>query len=102
MIHDLFVWLVATFIIGPVQAELAGKLQAVQAPAAVMRQVEACVVSGAPALINRATSDPFWGITTTISVAAGLTDAESVLAGTSPQCAAAIGAVRPLMDGPEA
>lgn len=101
MIHDLFAWLLATFVIGPVQAELASKLQAVQAPAAVMQQVQACVMTGTPALVSRATSDPFWGITTTISVAAGIVDAQSVLAGTSPQCAAAIGAVKPLMEGPE-
>ena len=102
MIHDLFAWLLATFVIGPVQAELSSKMQAVKAPAAIMQQVQDCVVNGTPALIARATGDPFWGITTTISVVAGLTDAEAVLAGTSPQCAAAIGAVKPLLDMPEA
>jgi predicted ABC-type sugar transport system permease subunit len=102
MIHDLFAWLLATFVIGPVQAELATKMQAVKAPAAIMQQVQDCVVNGTPALIARAVEDPFWGITTTISVVAGLTDAEAVLAGTSPQCATAIGAVKPLLDMPEA
>lgn len=97
MIQDIFAWLLATFIIGPVQAELEG----VQAPAEVMQQVKACVVSGTPALVSKATSDPFWGITTTISVAAGLTEATSVLAETSPQCATAIQAVTPFLDNPQ-
>jgi hypothetical protein len=45
MIQDLFAWLLATFVIGPMQAELKG----VQAPAAVMQEIQACVVSGTPA-----------------------------------------------------
>jgi hypothetical protein len=102
MIQDLFAWLLATFVIGPVQAELTSAMQAVKAPAAVMQQVQDCVVNGTPALVARATKDPFWGITTTISVMTGIVDAQSVLAGTSPQCAAAIGAVKPLLDMPEA
>ncbi|MEY4507346.1 MAG: hypothetical protein RL297_1924 [Pseudomonadota bacterium] len=94
MIQDLFAWLLATFVIGPMQAELKG----VQAPAAVMQEIQACVVSGTPALISKATNDLFWGITTTISVATGITDATSVLANTSPQCATAVEAVKPFMD----
>ena len=94
MIQDLFAWLLATFVIGPMQAELQG----LKVPAEVMQQVQACVVSGTPALISKATNDLFWGITTTISVATGLTDATSVLANTSPQCATAIEAVKPFLD----
>lgn len=102
MIHDLFAWLLATFVIGPMQAELANKMQAAQAPAAVVQQVQACMVNGTPALVNRATSDPWWGITTTISVTAGLTDAQTVLAAASPECAAAVAAVTPFLTSPEA
>ena len=40
MIHDLFAWLLATFVIGPVQAELATKMEAVKAPAAIIQQVQ--------------------------------------------------------------
>jgi hypothetical protein len=97
VIQDLFAWLLATFVIGPMQAELQG----LKAPAEVMQQVQACVVSGTPALISKATNDLFWGITTTISVATGLTDATSVLANTSPQCATAIEAIKPFLDNPQ-
>ncbi|MCU0886053.1 MAG: hypothetical protein MUC44_14135 [Beijerinckiaceae bacterium] len=100
MIQDLFAWLLATFVIGPVQAEFANKMQAAQAPAAIISQVQGCIVSATPILINRATSDVFWGVTTTISVAAGLTDAKTVLAQASPECASAVTAVRPFLDGP--
>ncbi len=98
MIHDIFAWLLATFVIGPVQAEFASKMQAAQAPAAIVQQVQGCVVSATPILINRATSDILWGITTTISVVAGLTDPKAVLAETSPDCAAAVTAVRPFLE----
>ena len=100
MLQDLFAWLLATFVIGPVQAEFATKMQAVQAPAAIVQQIQGCVVSATPALINRATSDIWWGVTTTISVAAGLADATAVLAETSPACSAALAAVRPFLDSP--
>ena len=100
MINDLFAWLLATFVIGPVQAEFASKMQAAQAPAAIVAQVQGCVVNATPILINRASSDIFWGITTTISVAAGLTDAKTVLAETSPECATAVAAVRPFLNSP--
>lgn len=101
MIHDVFAWLLATFIIGPVQTEFASRMQAAQAPVAIVEQVQACLVSATPALIDRATGDLWWGITTTISVATGLTDAKTVLAGTSPACAAAFTAVAPLLEGPQ-
>jgi hypothetical protein len=100
MIHDLFAWLLATFVIGPVQAEFTSRMQAAQAPAAIVAQVQACVASAGPALIDRATGDPWWGITTTISVATGLSDAKAVLGATSPDCAAAVAAVRPFLESP--
>jgi len=99
MIQDLFSWLLATFVIGPVQAELSAKMQAAQAPAAIVSQVRACVVGAAPILVQRATTDPWWGITTSISVAAGLSQPTDVLAAATPDCAAAVGAVRPFLQG---
>lgn len=102
MIHDLFTWLLMTFVIGPVQAEIASKIQSAEAPAAIVQQLQACVTDGTPKLVDRATNDPWWGITTTISVATGMTSAEATLAEASPECAAAISAVRPFLAGPEA
>jgi hypothetical protein len=102
MIQDLFAWLLATFVIGPVQAELSSRMQAAQAPAAIVSQVQACVVGATPILIQRAANDPWWGVTTTISVAAGMSRATDVLAGATPACAAAVAAVRPFLEGARA
>ena len=95
MIQDLFAWLLATFVIGPVQDEIASKLQAAQVPAAIMQQAQACVVAGTPKLVERATSDPWWGVRTTIGVAVGMTNPLSIIAEALPDCAAAMVAVQP-------
>lgn len=101
MIQDIFAWLLATFVIGPVQTELANRMQAAQAPAAIVQQVQSCVVSAAPVLVERAADDVWWGVSTVISVAAGLTDAKTLLAETSPKCASAVSAVRPFLNSPQ-
>lgn len=102
VIHDFFAWLLATFVIDPVHAEITSRLQAVQVPAEIAQQMQACVMNGTPALVDRATNDIWWGISTSISVAVGLSDAQSVLATASPDCAAAIAAVKPFLAAPEA
>jgi hypothetical protein len=102
MITDLFAWLLATFVIGPVQAELADRMQNVQAPAAIVQQVQACIVEGTPKLVERAASEPWWGITTIFSVSVGLADAQTVMAEASPECAAAVAAVKPFLTEPGA
>jgi hypothetical protein len=102
LIHDLFTWLLATFVMGPAQAEFAEMMQAARAPDAIMQQVQACAAGGTPILVERAMNDPWWAITTTISVTAGLTDPQSILAEASPECAAAILAVKPFLGDPEA
>ncbi len=94
MLQDIFGWLLATFVIGPIQAEISTRMQVTQAPAAIVRQMQGCVTTATPVLVRRATDDPWWGVTTTISVAVGMTDAKTVLAETSPACAAAVTALR--------
>jgi hypothetical protein len=97
LITDLFAWLLATFVIGPVQAELADRMQSVEAPAAIVQQVQTCILEGTPKLVERAASEPWWGITTIISVSTGFADPQTVLAEASPECAAAVAAVRPFL-----
>lgn len=101
MLQEFFTWLLATFVIAPVQAEFESRMSGIEMPAAVLQQVQGCIMNGAPALVTRATEEPFWGLTTGVSVAVGLTDATSVLAGASPECAAALAAVTPLLNGAE-
>ena len=97
MITDLFAWLLATFVIGPIQAELADRMQMVEAPAAIVQQVQTCIVEGTPKLVERAASEPWWGITTVIGVSTGYADPQNVLAEASPECAAAVAAVKPFL-----
>ena len=101
MLQDFFTWLLATFVIAPVQAEFESALRGIEVPAAIVQQVQGCVTDGAPALVARAVENPWWGLTTGLGVAIGMTDATTVLAGSSPTCAAALAAVTPLLNGAE-
>jgi hypothetical protein len=104
MIHEFFSWLLATFVIGPVQTDLTQRMQDARAPIAVVQQMKTCVVSATPILVERATNDAWWGLSTTISVMTGFTDATTILAETSPSCAAAVSAAvsaaRPFVGSP--
>lgn len=101
MIQEFFTWLLATFVIAPVQAEFESRMSGIEAPAAIVQQVQGCIVNGAPALVARATEEPWWGLSTAFGVTIGWTDATAVLAGSSPECAAALAAVMPLLNGAE-
>jgi hypothetical protein len=102
MITDLFHWLLATFVIAPFQAELDQKLQAANASRAVVAQVQTCMAEATPKLVSRASGDWFWGITTAISVTAGMTRPEQLLADEVPACRPALDAIRPLLQAERA
>jgi hypothetical protein len=97
MITDLFHWLLATFVLSPIQAEIDTKLQAAQAPRAVVEQARSCLATATPQLVQRAGGDWFWGATTVISVATGLADPVQVLADEVPACRPAVDAMRPFL-----
>lgn len=99
MIQDFFAWLIATFVLAPIQAEIASKLQAAGAAPAIIRQAEACVSTAAPVLAERAGRDWVWAASTAIGAAVGVTDPKSVLVEASPACAAPVAALRPLTAG---
>lgn len=101
VVSDMIAWLLATFVITPLQAEVADKLQSVEASAGIVQQVQTCVTGGTSALIARSANEPWWAIRTVVSVSVGLADAQSVLAETSPECAAAMAALTPLLADPE-
>lgn len=102
MLSDMIAWLLATFVIAPFQAELDSRMGAIDASAAIVQQVQACLTGGPSELIARSASEPWWAISTVFSVSVGLVDAQAVLAETSPTCAAAIAALTPLLADPEA
>jgi hypothetical protein len=99
VIRDLILSLVSFFVVEPLQAELADKLAAARVPQAIVAQVSECATAATPRLADRALSDPWWGVTTTIEVWAGTTSPEAVLGAAAPSCAQALQAARPFLDG---
>jgi len=100
-IQDIFSWLLTLFVIGPLQAEFEDKLQVATVPPTILQDVQSCIATGAPALIERATNDIWWGVDTTVRVVIGFANAHDVLASATPECGAAMSAVKPFLDSPE-
>ena len=99
MIADIIAFLVATFLVAPLQSTLEDRLAAARAPAAVVRQVEACATGALPALVERAAGDPWWAVSTAFGAWTGATSPEAVLRSASPACGAAIAAAGPFLEG---
>lgn len=96
MIRDAALWLLTMFVIDPVIAQFNERMGDVRAPQAVVEQVRACAVAAPAAIADKAAGNLWWGVSTAISVAIGMTDATAALAKVVPECAAAAGAVRSL------
>jgi hypothetical protein len=79
MIADILTFLVATFLLWPLQSGLESRLAAARAPAAVVQQVEACAGVAVPALVERATADPWWAVSTGLRAWIGTASPEAVL-----------------------
>jgi hypothetical protein len=99
MFESLIAWLVATFLIGPLQSEIASRLEAGRAPAAVVQQMSDCAIAAGPALIQRAGADPVWAVSTAFGAWIGTTRPEAVLGEAAPACAPALAAARPFLQG---
>jgi hypothetical protein len=99
MINDLIHWLLATFVIAPVQADIDTKLRAASASGAVAAQVQNCMADATPALLAKAGNDWLWTTKTVISVATGVTQPEQVLSDQVPACRPAVEAIRQIKAG---
>jgi hypothetical protein len=99
MIADILAFLVATFLLWPLQSGLESRLAAARAPAAVVQQVEACAGVAVPALVERATADPWWAVSTGLRAWIGTASPEAVLRDAVPGCAPAMAAARPFLAG---
>jgi predicted secreted protein len=97
MFHDFIAWLVAVFLLGPMQAEIRQQLEAARAPTGVVQQVAECASAAAPGLLARAEADPFWVARAIIGSWVGLTTPEEVLRDAAPGCAPAMAAARPFL-----
>ena len=89
MLESFFLWLLGVFVIDPAVAEMRDRLGGIQEPAAVMEQLRSCATTAPAALAEKAAASPFWGLSTAIAVAVGITSAGSVLTEATPDCAAA-------------
>ena len=97
--QDLFAALVSFFLIEPLQAEMADKLAAARAPQAIVSNVASCIDGAAPALVQRAWSDPWWVASTSFSVWVGAASLEEVAARAVPACTPAVRAAVPFLRG---
>jgi hypothetical protein len=97
MWQELVAWLVATFLVGPLQASLNEALTAARAPAATLSLVADCAAAASPALATRAASEPVWLVQTAIGVWIGTLRPEAVLGDAAPACAPALAAARPFL-----
>jgi hypothetical protein len=98
MIADFIAWLVAVFIINPVQAEVNQTLERVGAPQQVIADMRACAAVAPAALLDKATGDLWWTATTVTLVGTGMKAPDTVLVEVVPSCAPAVAAARPFLE----
>ena len=98
MLDTTLAALVSFFLIDPLQAEMSKRLTAAGAPPTVV----ACARTATPALVDRATGDPWWAATTAVGIWLGSTKPDAVLVEAAPACAPAIDAARPFLTARQA
>ncbi len=100
--QDLLAALISFFVIQPLHDKVTEKLAAARAPRAIIAQVAGCAQAATPVVVERATSDPWWAVSTIVQVWIGTAKPENILADTAPVCRSAIEAARPFLAGTEA
>jgi hypothetical protein len=97
--HDLIAALFSFLLVEPLQGELDRYLTEAKVPVALISQVKDCAQTAAPAIIERATNDPGWAVTSIFNVWYGSAHPEKVLIEAAPNCTTAVEAVRPFLTG---
>ena len=90
MISNLLASLFATFALGPLQAEIERHAAAAGQPVEIVRRSQACLSSEVPALVQRASDDTFWTISTVIGLSTGWSSPADLLDKSNPDCAPVI------------
>ena len=88
--ENLIASLIAMFSVEPLQADLAEKLRVAKAPQAIVADVSSCARDAAPAIVERATSDPWWAVSATFGVWTGMARPGELLVEAAPRCASAV------------
>lgn len=86
MIGEFVAWIFAIFVVDPIQAEVVTRLEQVKAPVAVVSQVNACLASTGPALLDRAANDFWWAGSTVVSLTTGFSTPAELLDAANPAC----------------
>jgi hypothetical protein len=86
MIGDFFSWLFTIFVVDPVGAEVALRLEQAKAPVAVVSQVNDCLRTTGAAMLDRAGNDAWWAVATAVSVTTGQTGMAELLDAANPAC----------------
>ena len=97
MLDTTLAALVSFFLIDPLQAEISKRLEADGAPPTIVADIASCARTATPALVERATGDPWWAAATAVGIWLGSTKPDVVLAEAAPVCAPAIDAARPFL-----
>lgn len=86
MIGEFVASLFASFVVEPVQAGLRERLEEARAPVEVVSQASDCLGTTGPVLLARAGEEPWWAVTTIVSVAVGWQTAAELLDAGNPAC----------------
>lgn len=100
--QEIIAALISFFLVQPLQAGIADALSAARAPRAVVVEVTACATAAAPAMIERAASDPIWAADRAIRIWTGMLTYQAALREAAPGCARALDAARPFLEDPAA
>lgn len=87
MIGEFIASLFAGLVMQPIQSEIQQRLEEARAPVEIVRQAGDCLASTGPVLLARAGEDPWWALTTVVSVATGWQTAGDLLDAANPACA---------------
>ncbi|WP_043540529.1 hypothetical protein [Salinarimonas rosea] len=99
---SIFAALISFFLVDPIQAELAERLSAAQAPQEIVSVIAGCTQGAIPSVVDRVAGDPVRALSQVYEVWIGASDPVRLLAEVAPDCSAALEAARPFLAEPEA
>lgn len=94
MLSNFIAWLFATFAIAPLQAEIERYAAAANLPVEIVQQSRTCLSSQVPLLVQRASEDSYWTVSTIVGVATGWSDPADLLDKNNPACLGIIGLIK--------
>lgn len=97
--NDIIAALISFFLVEPLQTEIERHLAEAKVPVALITQVKVCARTATPLIIERASNDPGWAVSSAFNVWLGSAKPEQILVEAAPNCKNAVEAVRPFLTG---